>query len=827
MASEHSSDTSSQASNVMWEHGDDFTDIEVHTSHPEIDSPLTSPPLSPTSSQPITPGLSSPLTSMSISSQSTTTTFFAESTSIPAGKRRGRPSGKTPYKKLFRGNKTITKKPTESLSLSQSSIESSPRKRKQPALIVNKRCYCCSFRSPQPSKIRDVEFRTPGGAITSKHALKPIGMRLLDVGILAEAMSKLSCTYCSSNLSLFETNFDHGWQTNFSIKCVSCHRLHAEFPSSKPMYVPQSTFVNVAPSPRAMNEVTMRSVLAVHCSGFSWRDLHKFATIFDMPPPLGEMPPRYLNKIETTVEIASQMSMSEAANELHLRVNAVPSAVPNCINIAVSFDSSWKTRGFYSNLGFGSAISANRKKILDYKLLNRICEKCIRWGEKRKEENPEIYKLWYESHKPNCQKNFSGSSQAMEPEAARIIWNRSVEKHQLCYSTFIGDGDSKSYQQVVNMDPYPLVPIHKEECLAHVSKRVKKSLCRIKKSTKAHAYIQHKLPEPKAEYVSSNYSTVVLQHRGKSPAQMAKGLDTLLSHISGKHDSCPTDSWCRWRKTATTSQPTPATTTNFTSQDIKKVREVFAIFATEDFSRHLTLGLTQNANESLHNTIWNFCPKAKYISPQSVRISTAIAVTCFNDGELSLYGLLSDLQLNPSYTSFRSLCRREQTRKLHLKATFKKNIDRRARRQKTMKERRERDLLRGEGCRSYKSSSFGSEITQRPPKKTPTTSRARGGGRGNIPPTRGKALKRRLMPADSSESSSDSNISTVSGSSEGICDICERRQPPPQTSRTISGKATVQWIGCDDCDRWFHQCCTELDDAVDVSTIDYKCYNCI
>ena len=133
------------------------------------------------------------------------------------------------------------------------------------------------------------------------------------------------------------------------------------------------------------------------------------------------------------------------------------------------------------------------------------------------------------------------------------------------------------------MDPYPLVSIHKEECLAHVSKRLKKSICKIKKNTKAQNYIQHKLPEPKAEYLSSNFSTVILQHRGKTSSQMANGLAILLSHVSGKHDTCPTDSWCRWRNTATSSQPTPAKTTNYTSQDISKVSEVFATFATEEF----------------------------------------------------------------------------------------------------------------------------------------------------------------------------------------------------------------------------------------------------
>ena len=804
MASPGSSNSTSQEPNIMWEHGVDFTDIEAHSCHSEINSPITSPPLSPTSSQILTPGLATPLTSMSISSQPS---FFGDSPSTPAPKIRGRPPGKPTGHKLFRGNKYTSNKSQQPQSLSQSSVESTPRKRKEPASKADKTGYCSTFSTPHAPKKRYTEFRTPEGDATSKRVGKPSGMRLLDVGILAEAMGKLRCTFCSAPLALYESDFDHGWQTTFSIKCEACHNLHAEFNSSKPMDAHQSTFVNVPLTTRAMNEVTMRSVLAVHSSGFSWRDLHKFATIFEMPPPLGEMPPRYLDRIETTVENACQTSMSAAANELHLRVDAIPSPVSNCINIAVNFDSSWKTRGFYSNLGFGSAISATTKKVLDYKLLNRICEKCNRWSDKRKEENPDAYKLWYESHKSNCHKNFSGSSQAMEPEAARIIWSRSVEKHQLCYSTFIGDGDSKSYRQVVNMDPYPLVAIHKEECLAHVSKRVKKSLCRIKKSTKAHAYVQHRLPEPKAEYVSSNYSTVVLQHRGKTSAQMAGGFDTLLSHISGDHNSCPIDSWCRWKNT-TTSQPIPAATTNFTSLDIKKVQEVFATFAREEFCRHLTMGLTQNANESLHNIIWNFCPKAKYISPQSVRISTGIAVTSFNDGELSLYGLLSDLKLKPSYTSFRSLCRREETRKLHQTATFKKSIDRRARRQKTMRERRERDLIRAEGGRSYKSSSFGSETVERPPKKTQTRPKARGRGRGSLPATRGKGVKRRLIPDESSESSSDSNISTASGSSDGVCDICDCRQPPPQTRRTISGKAKVQWVGCDDCDRWFHQCCT-------------------
>ena len=54
---------------------------------------------------------------------------------------------------------------------------------------------------------------------------------------------------------------------------------------------------------------------------------------------------------------AAEESMLAAAEELHEEADHRPSAVAGCTDIPVSFDSSWKTRGFYSNLGFGCADS--------------------------------------------------------------------------------------------------------------------------------------------------------------------------------------------------------------------------------------------------------------------------------------------------------------------------------------------------------------------------------------------------------------------------------------------------------------------------------------
>lgn len=42
----------------------------------------------------------------------------------------------------------------------------------------------------------------------------------------------------------------------------------------------------------------------------------------------------------------------------------------------------------------------------------------------------------------------------MESEGVGKIFGRSIEKYNLRYSPFVGDGDSKSYSEVVALAPY-------------------------------------------------------------------------------------------------------------------------------------------------------------------------------------------------------------------------------------------------------------------------------------------------------------------------------------------------------------------------------------
>lgn len=61
----------------------------------------------------------------------------------------------------------------------------------------------------------------------------------------------------------------------------------------------------------------------------------------------------------------------------------------------------------------------------------------------------------------------------MEAAGAKMLYERSVELRGLRYIPFVGDGDSKAYTTVCQAAHYgPAVFIPREECIAHVTKRM-------------------------------------------------------------------------------------------------------------------------------------------------------------------------------------------------------------------------------------------------------------------------------------------------------------------------------------------------------------------
>ena len=71
--------------------------------------------------------------------------------------------------------------------------------------------------------------------------------------------------------------------------------------------------------------------------------------------------------------------------------------------------------------------------------------------------------------------------------AATEIFSRSIEKRQLKYTTFVGDGDSSSFGRVRDAMEAKYGDdciVQKEECVGHVQKRLGSAIRQYKNSKK-------------------------------------------------------------------------------------------------------------------------------------------------------------------------------------------------------------------------------------------------------------------------------------------------------------------------------------------------------
>ena len=81
-----------------------------------------------------------------------------------------------------------------------------------------------------------------------------------------------------------------------------------------------------------------------------------------------------------------------------------------------------------------------------------------------KDKTSEKYLEWQANH--SCLINHTGSSSSMESCGALNIFQRSVERYNLRYEYYLGDGDSSSFQSVEDAKPYGAdFTIKKLECI--------------------------------------------------------------------------------------------------------------------------------------------------------------------------------------------------------------------------------------------------------------------------------------------------------------------------------------------------------------------------
>ena len=142
------------------------------------------------------------------------------------------------------------------------------------------------------------------------------------------------------------------------------------------------------------------------------------------------------------------------------------------IDLVVSLDRSWMTRGHKSAYGIGCVIDTVTGLCVDLAVFSSYSQHCSYARRRFGGRDTEEFKDWFETHRNECNRNFDGTSGAMEAAAAEMLWERYVDRHRFRYTTIVSDGNAKTYKHLCDRRVYGDVVLKKEECINHVAKRL-------------------------------------------------------------------------------------------------------------------------------------------------------------------------------------------------------------------------------------------------------------------------------------------------------------------------------------------------------------------
>lgn len=490
------------------------------------------------------------------------------------------------------------------------------------------------------------------------------GFRFVDISILASVFASLRCPWCKHGNVYLEEDEESkmGLASLLILKCTAskCSFCHSFYTSSK------------IENKQAF-KVNRRAVLAMRNIGVGHQGLVKFTCVMNMLPSMNEN--SYRDQVKTvrdSVESVAKDSMSRAAGEVK---EFYEPAEDGCYNVAVSGDGTWRKRGFSSSYGVVTALSTVTGKALDCEVMSKECRQCKVW---RGREGSQAFEHWWEGHQHECHTNFEGSSPSMDANGLLAIFQRSVEKHNLRYVQFLGDGDSKGHKLLVQEAVYGDVAVEKLECVGHVQKRLGSRLCSLKKRLGKTPLEDGKPIGGKGRLTDKTIDKLQVYY-GKAIRQNTESIDSMQNAVmaiwhhststddSPDHDLCPEgeNSWCGFQRDAAKG------TSDYVHKDPIPEAVANAILPTFEALSEASLlskclhGGTQNQNEAINALIWQRATKETHSSLPTVELATSLGVTHFNDGSSVLIAVLQELGITPGRHCTKSCAKLDSDRIRH------------------------------------------------------------------------------------------------------------------------------------------------------------------
>ena len=518
---------------------------------------------------------------------------------------------------------------------------------------------CCSS-SASASKLES----KPTDVVNEVEPESMEGFRFIDIAILATVFNSLWCPVCKYGHVVMEE--DKGAKMGFASLLV------LKGTARKCSFVKQFYTSAKVEKSRAF-EVNRRIVLATRNIGVGHQGLVKFSGVMNMLSPMNENAYRdHVDAIRNAAERVAKQSMVNAVEEVKGFYEPDSDGV---YDIGVSGDGTWRKRGFSSSSGVVTAISLLTGKTLDVEIMSKECRECMGWRDKQ--GTPE-FDEWWESHQAFCHANYTGSSGSMDAAGVLAIFQRSIENYSVRYVEFLGDGDSKSHNLLVNEAVYGDIEVTKLECVGHVQKRLGSRLRSLKKRT-GQARLEDgkgiggrgRLTDKTIDSLQVYYGKAIRENThdigAMQNAVMAIWHHTQATDDNPDHDLCPPGehSWCGFQRDQANG------TTDYTHEHplppavAKAILPSFEALSDRDLLSRCLHGGTQNRNEAINALIWQRATKEMHSGLPVVELATFLAVAHFNDGAASLLLVLEELGIAPGVHSVAACDKLDSTRIRH------------------------------------------------------------------------------------------------------------------------------------------------------------------
>ncbi|CAG2194346.1 unnamed protein product [Mytilus edulis] len=326
-----------------------------------------------------------------------------------------------------------------------------------------------------------------------------IGRRVVELGVIADHLQQ--CKHCGLPLSLHNI-IDiktYGLGSVLKVLCTnkSCGNINA-IPTGKQ-------------HDHKIWDVNTKLALAAIDLGLGEHQINGLLSILNIPTVSHCMIDSRIREVGDVIESVADQSMEESdGND----------------NVTVSVDAAWQRRGsgrsYDSLTGHCSMIGSKTGKVINYKWRSKACRIC-----QRAETSGNIPRV----HK--CNKNFTGSAKAMEPDMVVDMVKESRSKGANI-TAIIGDEDTTTIARLrAKVDP----TIVKLSDSNHMKKPIRNRLYELKN--------KHSTLSPKViSYIMKCFNYLIAQGKGQ-PKKIEENLHALSKHPFGDHSSCSTD-WCRF-----------------------------------------------------------------------------------------------------------------------------------------------------------------------------------------------------------------------------------------------------------------------------------------